>query len=181
MKKWMYLIAPAIMMAGFVVIYFSHVEKTRIKEEKHKADIVAKKAEEERKKKDAEDKARADAKKRQDDRDAEERRKEEEKIAKQRADDEKVRVATAEFTAKANAATKLVQEREAELDRLRKEKDRLNRETFDLAKQVELARIARRNAELEIQRMTEMVIQRTSNSSMTRLPTVPPAPAAPAK
>lgn len=177
MKKWMYLIAPAIMMVGFVFVYFSHVEKTHEKERKAKEQAAIAKADAERKKKEAEDKARADAKKRQDEREAEEKRKEDEKIAKQRADDEKVRAATAEFTAKANAAAKQIAEREKELDALRKEKDRLNRETFDIAKQVELARIARRNAELEIQRMTEMVTQRAANSSLTRPPTLPPAPA----
>jgi len=177
MKKWMYLIVPAILMVGFVFVYLSHVEKTHAKEAKQKADMVAKKAEDDRKKKEAEDKARADAKKRQDEREAEEKRKEDEKIAKQRADDEKVRAATAEFQNKANASAKLIEQREKELDGLRKERDRLNRETFDIAKQVELARIARRNAELEIQRMTEMVTQRAANSSLTRPPTLPPAPA----
>ena len=183
MKKWMYLIVPAILMVGFVFVYFSHVEKTHEKERIAKAKVVAEKAEADRKKKDAEDKARADAKKRQDDRDAEEKKKEDEKIAKQRADDEKVRSATAEFVTKATNAAKQGQQLEKDLENFRREKDRLTREAFDIAKQVELARIARRNAELEIQRMTEMITQRASNSSLVRPPALPtpPAPAAPAK
>jgi hypothetical protein len=175
MKKWMYLIFPGVLLAGFLVIYFSHKEKAEAKERAHVAEVAKRKAEDDEKKKVAEAKAREDAKKRQDERDAEEKKKEQEKAAKQAADDKKVKDQTAEYTAKADAAAKEVAQREIELDRLRKEKDKTSRETFDLAKQVELTRIARRNAELEIQRMTEMVTRRASESSLTR---PPPAPAA---
>jgi hypothetical protein len=180
MKKWMYLIFPGVMLAGFLVIYFSHKEKIEEKERAHIAQVEKEKAETDAKKKAAEAKAREDAKKRQDERDAEEKKKEEEKAAKQAADDKKVRDQTAEYTAKGKAAGEKVAALEIELDRLRKEKDKSNRETFDLAKQVELARVARRNAELEIQRMTEMVVRRAADSSMTRPPAIA-APAQPAK
>ena len=175
MKKWMYLIFPGVLLAGFLVIYFSHKEKAEAKERAHVAEVAKKKAEDDEKKKVAEAKAREDAKKRQDERDAEEKKKEQEKAAKQAADDKKVKDQTAEYTAKVDTLTKQVGQLEIELDRLRKEKDKTSRETFDLAKQVELTRIARRNAELEIQRMTEMVTRRASESSLTR---PPPAPAA---
>ncbi len=178
MKKWIYLIVPAIMLAGFLFIYFGHVDTMHQKEAAKAASIAEAKASAEAKKKDAEDKARSDAKKRQEERDAEEARKEKEKTDKQAADDKKVRDAITEFTAKADSASKQATALDAELDRIRKEKDRLRRETFDLAKEVELARIARRNAELEIQRTTEMIARRASESSMTRPPVVPaPAPA----
>lgn len=177
MKKWMYLIFPSVMLAGFLVIYFSHKKESEEKEARHIAQMAKEKSEAEEKKKAAEVKAREDAKKRADERDAEERKKEAEKAAKQAADDKKVRDATAEYTAKGQAAEKQVKALEAELDRLRKDKDKSNRETFDLAKQVELARIARRNAELEIQRMTEMIARRASDSSLTRPPVIPVAPA----
>ena len=176
MKKWMYLIFPSVMLAGFLVIYFSHKEKAEQKERAHIAQVAKEKAEAEEKKKVAEAKAREDARKRQEERDAEEKKKADEKAAKQAADDKKVRDQTAEYTAKGDAAQKQVAALEIELDRLRKEKDKTNREAFELAKQVELTRIARRNAELEIQRMTEMMIRRAAESSLTR----PPMPAAPA-
>ena len=51
----------------------------------------------------------------------------------------------------------------------------------DLAKQVELSRIARRNAELEIQRMTDMIVKRAGDSSLTRPPIIQMPPPAPAK
>jgi hypothetical protein len=176
MKKWMYIIFPSVMLAGFLVIYFSHKEKAEAKEKAHIAQVEKEKAEADQKKKIAEAKAREDARKRQEERDAEEKKKIDEKAAKQAADDKKVRDQTAEYTAKVNAASKQAAALEAELDRLRKEKDQTTRETFDLAKQVELARIARRNAELEIQRMTEMVSRRAAESSMTRPPPMPTAP-----
>ena len=181
MKKWMYLIFPGAMLAGFLVIYLSHVEKTHVKEKEAKAKIAEQKAEAESKKKVAEAKAREDAKKRTDERDALETKALQEKIAKQAANDKEVRDATAGYTAKADAAAKQVGAQEAELDRLRKEKDQTSRETFEIAKQVELARIARRNAELEIQRMTEMVVRRASDSSLTRPPVIPLPPPPPAK
>lgn len=177
MKKWMYLIFPGVMLGIFLVVYLSHKEKAEEKERVHIAEVAKQKAEAEEKKKVAEARAREDARKRQEERDAEERRKEAEKAAKQAADDKKVADQTTEYTAKGAAAAKKVAALEIELDRLRKEKDKTSRETFDLAKQVELTRIARRNAELEIQRMTEMVARRAADSSLTRPPTLPPPPA----
>ena len=177
MKKWMYLIAPAIMMGAFMVVYFSYVEKAHAKEAAAKAKVEMEKKAAEEKKRVAEAKARDDAKKRQDEREAEEKKKEKERTDKQAAEDKKVRDATNEFLAKGKAAEQKGKQLEAELDRLRKEKDRLTREAFDIAKQVELARIARRNAELEIQRMTEMITKRASDSSLVRPPIMPPAPA----
>ena len=43
MKKWMYLIAPAIMMGVFMVFYFSYVEKAHAKEAAAKARVEAEK------------------------------------------------------------------------------------------------------------------------------------------
>ena len=176
MKKWMYIIFPSIMLAGFLVIYFSYKEESEARERAHIAQVEKEKTEAEEKKRIAEAKAREDALKRQEEREAEEKRKADEKAAKQAADDKKVRDQTAEFTAKGEAAAKQVAALQAERDNLRKEKDRTSRETFDLAKQVELARIARRNAELEIQRMTEMVMRRVAESSLTRPPALPVEP-----
>ena len=181
MKKWMYLIFPTIMLVGFLVIYLSHKKAAEEKERARVVRVAAEKTDADAKKKIAEDKARQDAKKRQDERDAEEKKKEDDKASRQAADDKKVRDATTEYTAKAQSAEKDVKSLETELDRLRKEKDRLSRETFDMAKQVELSRIARRNAELEIQRMTDMIVKRAGDSSLTRPPIIQMPPPVPAK
>ncbi|MES2693054.1 MAG: hypothetical protein V4773_06240 [Verrucomicrobiota bacterium] len=180
MKKWLYLIAPAVMLGVFMVFYFSYVEKAHAKEAAAKAKVEQTKKDADEKKKVAESKAREDAKKRQDERDAEERKKEKERTDKQASEDKKVRDATNEFLAKGKTAEDEGKKLEANLSALRTEKDKITRESFDIAKQVELARIARRNAELEIQRYTEMISKRASDSSLTRLPVIPPPPA-PAK
>jgi len=176
MKKWMYLIAPCVMLAGFLVIYLSHKEQAEAKERAHVAQVAKEKAAADEKKKIAETKAREDARKRQEERDAEEKKKSDEKAARQAADDKKVQDSIAEYTTKGNAAAKQVGSLEIELDRVRKEKDAASRAAFETAKQVELSRVARRNAELEIQRMTEMVVRRASDSSLTKPPVVPVAP-----
>ena len=41
MKKWMYLIFPGVMLAGFLVIYFSHKAKAEEKERAHIAQDIA--------------------------------------------------------------------------------------------------------------------------------------------
>lgn len=178
MKKWMYLIFPGIMLAVFIGFYLSHVEKAAVKKAAVAAKVAQEKADAETKKKAAEAKAREDATKRQQERDAEEKKKADEKEAKQAADDKKVRDTTNEYLAKGAAAGQQVASLETELANIRKEKDKTQREAFDLAKEVELARIARRNAELEIQRMTEMVSKRAHESSMVRPPIIPPPPPA---
>lgn len=176
MKKWLYIVVPVIMLAGFILIYLSHVEEAEAREKVRQEQIAKEKAEAEEKKRIAEAKAREDARKRQEEREAEERKKEEERRAKQAAEDKKVRDQTEQYLAEGRRAAAEVAKLQSELDNLRAHKNRLIRETFDIAKQVELARVARRNAELEIQRMTEMVVRRASNSMMAR----PPAPAVPA-
>lgn len=181
MKKWMYLIFPGVMLVGFIFVYMSHVEKAETKAKAVAEKIAKEKSDAESKKKAAEAKAREDAQKRQEERDAEERKKAEEKEAKQAADDKKVRDQTAEYAAKGEAAQKQVSALESELDRLRKERDKTSRESFDIAKRIELARIARRNAELEIQRMTEMVSRRAAESSLTKPPVMPALPPPPKK
>lgn len=177
MKKWIYLIVPTVLLVGLFVIYKGHVVKAEEKAKTVAAKVAKERAEAEEKKKAAETKARSDAKKRQDERDGEEKKKADEKAARQASDDKKVADQTAEFIAKAAAAQKQVTALEAELERLRKEEDKASRDNFDTAKKVELARIARRNAELEIQRTTDMIARRAAESAMTRPPPPPPPPA----
>ena len=103
-------------------------------------------------------------------------KKEDERRAKQMAADKEIRDGTNAALAEADKYSKEANALQIELDRLQKEKDRLGREAFDLAKQVEAAKVERRNAELESQRMIEMIARRASDSSLVRMP-APPAPA----
>jgi hypothetical protein len=62
------------------------------------------------------------------------------------------------------------------LVRLRNAKEKANTDTFTLAKHVETLKIDRRSAEIEIQRMVDMVGQRLNSSPLsTYTPPAPPA------
>ena len=66
------------------------------------------------------------------------------------------------------------EEEAAVLDVIRNQRESTSREVFDAAAKVELAKIDRRNAELEIQRMYEMVAQKVTDTSLAK-PPLPPA------
>jgi len=79
----------------------------------------------------------------------------------------------------ANQAAKLSKEAadlETQISQSRNDKERLARETLELNKQVELAKISRRNAELEIQRMVDMLGRKLNDSSIASMPPPPPLP-----
>lgn len=176
MKKWIYLILPAAMLGIFLVVYFSHAKKIEEREVARAEKVRVEQAESTRKKQEAESKAAKDAKERQREREEADAKKDADRLAKQAAIDKEVRDATNAFLADADKASKEASRLESDLASLHKSKDKTNRETFEMAKQVELARVAKRNAELEIQRMTEMISKRASDSSMTRMPPPPPPP-----
>ena len=178
MKKWMYLIFPGAGLALFLVFFLSHTKEADAREAvrletlaKQIADTAAKKKEDElRARKDAEDRA---AKHAQEDAD-----KEREKAAQRAAIDKEVKDATDKAFADAIASQKTIDRLEAELDAAHKQKDVASRESFDLAKQVELAKVAKRNAELEIQLTVDLISRRTAEGYLTRLPPPPPPPPA---
>ena len=176
MKKWMYAIFPAIMLAAFLVIYFTHKTESEAHEAARAKAIADEQAAILKKKQEAEAKAAKDAKDRQEANQKEMADKEAARVARQAAADKEVRDQTDGFLGRIDKAGKESAALEIQLDALRKEKDGLNREAFETAKKVELARIARRNAELEIQRMNDMVVQRTNASFLLRLPPPPPPP-----
>lgn len=170
MKKWLYVISVGSMLAVFLFFYFSHVKEAEIRE-KLRAEQVAQTAKVEADRKAAiEAKAREDAEKRAADRIAAETKKEADRLAKSQAEMRKLRDETNELNAKADTYAKQASNLEIELGTLRTDKEKLNREAFDLAKQVEQARIAKRNAEMEIQRMTDMIAKRAADSTLTHAP-----------
>ena len=90
------------------------------------------------------------------------------------ADMRRIQADTDKSNALVDTYSKQVSELSIELDSLHKQKDSLTREGFELAKRVELAAVARRNAELEIQRLTQMLANRADQSIMTKMPPPPP-------
>jgi hypothetical protein len=176
MKKWMYLIFPGALLAIFLVFYLGH-QKEAEKNEAIRKDVAKQKEVADKKAKDeSEERARKDAAQKQAEREAEDKKKEDERRAKTAAIDKEIRDGIAAAVAEGDKFHKEATALEVELDRLKKEKDRVGREAFEMAKQVEAARVARRNAELESQRMLEMITRRAADSSLTRMPVIPPPP-----
>lgn len=176
MKKWMYLIFPGIMLAGFLAIYVTHKKESEEREATRARVIAEEQAAAAKKRADSEARAAKEAKDRQLATEKELADKEAARIAKQAAADKEVIDETNRSLARGDTAAKQLAALEIEIDTLHKAKDKASREAFEIAKQVELARIARRNAELEIQRFTQMIANKTQESFLTRLPPPPPPP-----
>jgi len=174
MKKWMYVLGPGIMLAVFMFFYLASREETeaKLKAEKANKEEVARQAEEKRLV--AEKKARDDAERRNTERAAEEGKAAKDKQDKYDADMRRIKDDTDRANASAEESSRKVSELTIELDNLHKQKDTLTREGFELAKRVELAAVGRRNSEIEIQRMVQMIADRADQSSMSKMP--PPAP-----
>ena len=179
MKKWMYLIFPGIGLGLFLILYFSEVKKMEAKEHARAEEVAKeKKADEDRKAKlqaEANESAAKKAKERAD----ELAKKDADKAAKWKAEGDKIQEDTDKANAEAAAHTKKIADLEAQINALHNQRDQANREYLDLIKSVELTKVDRRNAELEIQRMTTMIANRASDSSMTKMP--PPPAVAPAR
>jgi hypothetical protein len=176
MKKWMFLIFPGAMLGIFLVFFLSHTKEAEARE-KVRLEVLAKKiADDNAQKKADEDRARADAEKHATDRAAEDAKKEAERTAKQAAFDQDIKDAADKALAEGGAFQKTIDRLESELDQVHKQQDQLSRDNFDAAKQVELAKVARRTAELEIQRTVALVERKAQETYLTRLPPPPPPP-----
>lgn len=172
----LYIIVPAILLVVYIFFYRGFLGELEVRDAE-KARVAAEAvAAEQAKKQETERKAKEEADKRTADRTAEEKRKEDERVAKYNADNKRITDDTTGYVSDAQRYTKMIADLEVELANLRTQKEKASRESLDLLKRVELARIAKRNAELNIQRMTEMISRRASSSSLVQAPP-PPAPA----
>lgn len=170
MKKWMFIIFPGAMLAIFLTFFLSHKKEMETNEAVRAATAARQQQETDAKKKADEETAHRDAVKRAEEHAAEDKRKSDEKTAKQAAADKEVQDATNKALADGDKAAQEARRLEMDLENLRKAKDRLSREAFESAQQVELAKVARRNAELEEQRTIEMIANRADNSLIARPP-----------
>ena len=170
-----YVILPVILLIVFSV-YYTKVAKPEMAaaeaaKEKRIADANAA---EEAHRKEIEAKAQEDARKAQEARDQKERANQEKARKDKEEQDRKIQDETAKFENEAASLTKQIAAMDAEIANLRNKRDVATREVLDLAKSVELAKINRRTAALEIQRMYEMVAQKVADSSLTKAPPPPP-------
>jgi len=174
MKKLLitYLVIPGLMFAVFFGFYLGAVKEMEIKaKEKAEAKAVADKQEADRKA-EIERKATEDAEKRQRDREAEDAKKEAKKEADYQAVMTQLRTEANDYNTQADKLAKEVGDLDIAISQTRTNKEKLNRETFDLTKEVELSKINRRNAEIEIQRMVEMAAKKMADTSVA----IPPPP-----
>ena len=175
----LYIIVPVLLMVGFGFIYKDFSAKDELKKIEVAAALKADAEAQAAQKLEAERKSKEDAARRTAEREAEEAV----KLAKRRADREaasqKIADATAEYNAEADKLAKEAADLELKLREIRNQRDAVSAEAFELTKKVEMARIDKRTAELEIQRMTAMVSKRAEESSMTKMPDL--APATPAR
>lgn len=174
MKKWMYLIFPGLMLGIFLVFYLSSVKRWDAQEAEKQRVAQEQKAADDKKKADAEEAARVAAQKRQEEQKQEEAKKAADREAKYQKQLGDFTSARDKANAHADQLNKEISELGVELDSLHRKKEQDNQDDFDLLKQVELARVKQRDAELEIQRMVAMIAQRASESAMAN---PPPAPA----
>lgn len=170
-----YIIVPVVLLGVFIFFYRGALQEMAAKDELKRKEAAALQAADDARRKEIEARAAEDARKRQEEREAVERAKEEKKIREYEDAMKQLREETARYASEADALSKQANGLEIQLAEMRTLKEKTNREAFDLAKQVELAKIQRRNAELEIQRMVDMVAQRVGNSSLAQMPP-PPAP-----
>lgn len=177
MKKWLYVVAPACMLAVFLFFYFSFAKELEERDRVAAQKAVAAQVAEAARKADIEQKARLDAERHAAERAAENARKEQERIDKWNAVSKDIQDQTDAYNKEADGYAQTVAERQQQLEKLRKEKEEANRAYLEALKDVELARVNKRTAEMEIQRMTDMIAARAAASAMA----TPPAPPAPSR
>lgn len=165
-----YIITPLVLMLLFGGVFWKHSQASAI--EAKEAALVAErvKAEEIAKKEAAVVKAREDSAKRAADRLAEEQAAEAEKRARWTAAGDKIAADTAANQTLIAQHTAAIKALETELADLRVAKEKANNRSFEITQATELARIAKRNSEMEIQRMTEMVARKAANTSIAAMP-----------
>jgi len=172
-----YVIVPVVLLALFGFLYRGALQDMDAKQ-KTLADKAARaEAEVAKHKKEVEDKANADALKRQEDRAKEDAAKAEKKEREYQDIMKKLKDEATDYTVQSDKYAKEAADLELQISASRNEREKLNRETLELSKQVELAKINRRNAELELQRMMDMVAKKLNDSSIA----TPPPPPLPSK
>lgn len=168
-----YIIVPVVLLGVFAFLYSGALKDMAAKEHAKEVAMEARRADEAKRKAEIEAKASAESKARQEQRDAEEAAK-----VKKREDDyaavmKTLNDDTTKLTTESDALAKEAADLEIQIATTRTEKEKLNREALEIAKQVELAKINRRNAELEIQRMVAMVGQKVGGGALATPPKLP--------
>jgi septal ring factor EnvC (AmiA/AmiB activator) len=170
-----YVILPVFLLIAFGVYYTQiaqpEMAAAALAEQKR---LAAVQAADDAHRKEIETKAQEDARKAQAERDAKERARLEKARLEKDEQDRKITEETAKYENEASKLSKQIADLEIEITNLRNQREETNRQSFALAKQVELAKIDRRTAEMDLQRMYEMVAQKVTDSSLAKMPPVVP-------
>ncbi len=158
------------MMAVFVFFYFGHREEAKAAAAAHKAEIARGQAAEKAEKERVALIAQQDAERKAAERLAADLKRERDRLEKWQADGKKIQDATDGYMAESVQLSNQISNLQIELDALRQTKEKSTAELLEQSKQVERGLIAKRTAELEIQRMTEMIARKAADSSMSRAP-----------
>ena len=163
-----YLIIPVVLLALFGGLYWQHQVQRAAGAQVRAASAAAAQVAEQARKVAAERKARDEADQRIATRQAEEQKKLATARAQWSADSVRLATETAEAQAQvAQLRTELVTV-EKQLNDARQARVAQATQAMELAREVELGRIAKRNAELEVQRTTEILARRAAQSSLVR-------------
>lgn len=173
-----YIIVPLIAMGIFGFFYHDFSQKDAIKKAAEHAEEVAAKELKADQKAEAERLSKAEAAKRTAEREADVAKKLADREAKWKASGDEIAQYDAEAKATADTHQAKINELELKIDALRKDREILKQETYDGLQAVEAARIAKRNAELQVQRMAQMVTQKAETSVLVKKPILPPPPPA---
>jgi chromosome segregation ATPase len=170
-----YVIVPVVLLAVFGFLYRGALQDMDAKQKALAAQAALVQETDAKRKKEVEDKANIDAQKRQEQRAAEDLAKAEKKQREYDDIMKKLKDESTDYSAQSVKFSKEAADLEQQITQTRNEREKLNREALELSKQVELAKINRRNAELEIQRTMEMVAVKLNESSIAT-PPPPPLP-----
>jgi chromosome segregation ATPase len=169
-----YVILPVVLLIAFGVYFFKVAQpEMAAKVLADQQRVAEEKAAEDAHRKEIETKAQEDARKAQAVRDEKEHQRQEKAQRDKDEQDRKVLDETTKYENEADRLSKQIANLEIEITNLRNKREDMNHEVLELAKKVELTKINRRNAELEIQRMYEMVAQKVAASSLTQAPPPP--------
>jgi len=167
-----YIVLPVVLMAIFIYFERGAAKDTELIEKQKVEAKVQAEAKKEAEKKALEETARLDSDKRNAQRISEEKAKEEKRKADYEAKIQKMRDDVKKYTDDVELNNKLVAVLEKDLAAKRDQRERENRSVFELAKKVEISKKLRRDAELEVQRFTEMLSRRATDSVLTKMPVV---------
>jgi len=171
-----YVIFPVVLLLTFGV-YYTQVAKPEMAEQERREakKIEAQQAADDARRKEIEAKAQADAQAQQQIREEKERLKQEKAQKDREEQDRNILAETAKYETLAASLSKQISDLDKEIADLRDKRENLTRDVFDSAAKVELAKIERRNAELEIQRLYDIVAQKVGDSFLAKIPP-PPQP-----